>query len=98
MQRRLSDDGRETLEGEFTAVFTAGQKQAVVHLAFCPPLHGIPELECEPIDGADVRWKLAVAQPYGARIDVHRGGPLGHPAEIRLAWFATVDRQISEAA
>jgi hypothetical protein len=99
MQRRLSEDGLcETVEGEFTAAFAAGQKQAVVHLAFCPPLPSVPELECEPLDGADVRWKLAVAQPYGVRIDVHRGGALDSPAEIRLAWFATVGRHITEAA
>lgn len=98
MQRRLTDDGRETVEGEFTAVFAAGQKQAVVHLSFCPPLPGIPDIECEPLDGPDVRWKLAVVQPYGVRIDVQRSGPCDLPAICRLAWFACSEPRIAEAA
>jgi hypothetical protein len=99
MQRRLADDGsREILEGEFTAVFAAGQKTAVVHVAFCPPLAGIPEVECEPLDGPEVRWKAAVVQPYGLRIDVQRSGAKDGPAEVHLAWFATANCRLTEAA
>ena len=90
MQRRLSDDGRqEIIEGEISISFAAGQKQAAVHLPFSPPLAGIPQVECEPLDGTDIRWKVTIAQPYGVRIDVHRKTDLGQETTIRLAYFAT---------
>lgn len=99
MSRTELDGGLgETVEGTVTVRFAAGEKTAVVHIAFCPPLPGIPELECEPTDGTQLRWKLAVAQPYGVRIDIRRSGDIDQPQAVPLAWFASASRPQRHAA
>lgn len=98
MQRATSDDGlRETAEGIVTVSFAAGQKFAVAHVAFCPLLPGVPEVDCEPADGADVRWKIAARQPYGLRIEVRRSNA-SEPAEVPMAWFASANVRRATAA
>ena len=97
--RRIDEvAGCEYLEGTAIAQFAAGQKLAVVHVAFCPPTFGMPEVECEPLDDTDVRWKLNVVQPYGLRIDVTRRGDLDTAADVPIAFFATAPIQTQNAA
>lgn len=95
--RRWSDDG-EILEGTAVAEFAPGQKLAVIHVAFCPPTLGTPRVECEPLANIDVRWKLAVAQTYGLRIDVTRRGNLEAAESVPIAYFATATANRAKAA
>lgn len=99
MTRRLSDDGsREILEGSAVAEFAAGQKLAVVHVAFCPPTFALPEVECEPVGEADVRWKLNVVQPFGLRIDVTRRSNFEEAETVPIGYFASADAPQRSAA
>lgn len=89
MSRTLADDGAgETIEGVVMAEFAAGQKTAVVHLSFVPPLAAIPEIECEPPAAADVRLRTASVQTYGARIEARRGESIESEARIEIAYAA----------
>jgi hypothetical protein len=71
ISRTVTPDGRECLEGVVHIPFTAGQKQAVVHLPFCPPFSTLPEVSCDSDDHADVRFKVT-AYTYGARVEAKR--------------------------
>ncbi len=72
MTRSVTSEGRERIEGAVKVDFAPGQKQAMIHLPFCPPFFGRPEVECESLDESVVRFKVAAAYPYGARIEAKR--------------------------
>ena len=65
-------DGLETVEGILPVSFEAGQKRANLHIPFSPPLSAAPEIECASVGEEDVRLKVAVAQPWGVRVEVRR--------------------------
>lgn len=89
MSRTLADDGEsETIEGVVTVHFAAGQKTAIVHLSFLPPLASTPEIDCEPQDAADVRLRTAAVQTYGARIEARRTDSLETTARVEIAYSA----------
>ncbi|MFQ5731843.1 MAG: hypothetical protein ACE5KM_07800 [Planctomycetaceae bacterium] len=98
LQRARSADGsRELLEGVVTVSFAPGQKQAVVHVSFCPLLSGVPDVDCEPTGDSDVRCNVAVRQPYGLRIDVRRSD-VEEAEDVSLAWFAAAPFRRANAA
>ncbi|MBC7854024.1 MAG: hypothetical protein IAF94_11350 [Pirellulaceae bacterium] len=50
--------------------FVAGQRIAVAHVAFCPPLSGIPELAAEVTEGSSATVTITNPQSFGARMEV----------------------------
>ena len=50
--------------------FAAGQRTAVAHVAFCPPLCGVPELATEVIEGPSATVAITNPQSFGARLEV----------------------------
>lgn len=72
MSRSEGPGGGETAEGGIKAAFAPGQRQAVLHVSFCPPLPGVPEVECEVLDDAPVEVRVTAAQPYGLRLEARR--------------------------
>ena len=78
------------LHGQLRAAFCAGQKNATVHVAFCPPFRSAPEVSAEPIDGPDCRVKIAQVLLHGVRIDVRLATPADRPASVLLE-FAAVE-------
>lgn len=89
MSRTMADDGTsETIEGVVAVSFEKGQKTAVVHLSFLPPLGAVPELECEPQEGPDVRLRTAAVHNYGARVEVRRVGATDDDARVEIAYAA----------
>jgi hypothetical protein len=63
-------DGEERLSGWLRLDFAPGQRTAVAHLAFCPPLEGPPTLSVRQRSGPECRVKSAQVLPYGARIEL----------------------------
>jgi len=70
--RRITPDDLDCIEALLRVTFAAGEREAVVHLPIHPPLPGVPEVECEPLEEDDVDFKVTTAQPYGVRIEVRR--------------------------
>lgn len=68
--RGRSSSGTDVLEGRVREVFTAGQRTAVVHLAFCPPFTQAPKLAVRQIGGPTARVKVGPLWPHGARLEV----------------------------
>jgi hypothetical protein len=77
LARVREEDGAEAVQATLVAEFIAGQRQATLHVAFCPPLEGVPVIEMEVIDGPEAELKVGVAYCHGARVEVR----LGEPAE-----------------
>ena len=90
LRREALADGAEQIEGANRLSFAAGQKHAVLHLAFTPALAGVPTIECEPLDSAAVELKVAAVYPYGARIEARREGSLDRPADVEIGYVASV--------
>lgn len=87
LSRRTTDDA-EQIEGWVRVEFAAGQREAVVHVAFCPPLPGIPEIETEDLEGTDLEIRVAAAFAFGARLSVRRSGSLTESSIARVGFFA----------
>ncbi len=88
MTRRDEPDG-EAIEGTVRVHFAAGQREAVVHVTFCPPLPSLPEVELECVDGEDWQIKTEAALPYGIRIQVRRSKAVTIEQSGRIAYLAT---------
>lgn len=71
-QRTKEANGTELVEGVMPVHFDRGQKRVNVHVPFSPPLAGVPDVECESVDGEELRLKVAVRQSYGIRIEARR--------------------------
>jgi hypothetical protein len=80
MQRIVRErgvDGSEVIRGALRAEFAAGQRNATLHVGFCPPLAALPRIELETGEGPDAEVKVAQAFTHGARLEVR----LSEPAE-----------------
>jgi hypothetical protein len=95
--RRNTPDGLDCLEALLRISFSAGEREAIVHLPLHPPLAGPPEVECEPLDDADLTFKVTTAQPYGVRIEVRRGSGYDEACTFAVG-VALHARQAAEAA
>jgi hypothetical protein len=86
--RSISADGRETIAGAVCANFAAGQRTANVHIAFCPPLAAVPELEFEQTEGPAARVRLGQALAHGARLEVRLEEPARESERVWIEFRA----------
>lgn len=87
LSRRVTDEG-ELIEGWVRIHFAEGQRETVVHVAFCPPLAGSPELETEDLEGVGLEIRVAAVFPFGARLSVRRSGSLEDRHSDRVGFVA----------
>jgi hypothetical protein len=67
---RVREGGRESLHAMVRAEIPAGDRLAVVHLAFCPPLQAPPELTAHAIDLENAEVRVTQAETFGVRLEV----------------------------
>ncbi|HET6424026.1 MAG TPA: hypothetical protein VFG20_10110 [Planctomycetaceae bacterium] len=96
MTRRQEAEG-EAIEGTVRVEFTAGQREAIVHVTFCPPLSSLPEVEFECVDGEDWQIKAEAALAYGLRIQVRRSSMVAVEQSGTIAYLATSTRTLKAA-
>ena len=70
LYRVRDDQGQELIYGTLRADFHPGQRTAVLHVGFCPPLSYLPEIEADALPGDSARLKVVQALAHGARLDV----------------------------
>jgi hypothetical protein len=70
-QRSLLGDG-DVIEGGVRVNFKDEQREATVHVSFCPPFQGIPEISTEQIDSDNLEIRAAAVFPFGARLTIRR--------------------------
>lgn len=94
-QVRHSEFGADRIEGTVHVHFAEGQRDLILHLAFCPALSQIPEVEVEDLDGNDWDVKVSAVYAYGLRLVVRRD--LNGPAEgdIGYSAVATASRAVA---
>ena len=96
-QRRVRLDEGEAIEGSARVTFAAGQKEALIHLAFCPPFSRVPELHTEDSEGGDLEIRVEAIYPFGARLSVRRSSPFDATASYDVAYMATEPEQSAAA-
>jgi hypothetical protein len=89
LTRVLDDAGAETIHGTLRADFSAGQRHATLHVGFCPPLAGLPEITAEPVDGPDATIKVVQAFAHGARLDIRLEDPADEPCYVTIEFSAS---------
>lgn len=87
MSRRITDDG-EVIEGSIRVTLAAGERDATVHISFCPPLPTTPTVELEDVDGNGWDLKIAAVYPFGLRLQVRRGRDCAEDVTGRIAYWA----------
>ncbi len=90
--REQDEQGHDIIYGTVRADFVAGQRTAVVHVGFCPPLAYLPEIEAETLPGPLLQNSLDQVSP--AKIKVVQALAHGTRLDIRLPKAATDDGQL----
>jgi len=96
LSRRQTTDG-EQIEGWVRVQFAPGQRETAIHVAFCPPLSGSPEIETEDLNGVGLEIRVAAVFPFGARLSVRRSDSLEERHTGRIGFVAQV-RSANRAA
>jgi len=87
---RVRDElGQEVIYGTLRADFLEGQRTAVVHAGFCPPLSHLPEIEAESFRGPAARIKVVQALAHGTRMDVRLTSPASRDCHVWIDMAAT---------
>ena len=75
LSRSRFDSGEEIIAGTLLAEFQPRQRNAALHVAFCPPFDVVPLVEAAPIEGPPATVKPAQILTHGARFDVRLQQP-----------------------
>jgi hypothetical protein len=86
--RFIDAAGRDVIEGTTVAEFAPGQRQASLHLAFCPPFVRAPEIACGVASGAAAEVKVVQALAYAARFDVKLTSVAATALEVPVSFSA----------
>lgn len=70
LTRSRAADGCETIHGTLLAEFAPGERNVVLHVAFCPPFERLPTVEAEVSDGPPCDVKLTQILHQGARLEL----------------------------
>ncbi len=86
--RTRTGDSREAIAGWLRVRLSPGQRTAVAHVAFCPPLEQSPEIRIQQQAGPPVEIKPAQTLPFGARFEMKLADPSPAAAEVLLQFTA----------
>lgn len=96
--RRMGVDAGESIEALLRVPFRSGERESVIQLPIHPPLSGPPQVECEPLDDAEVSIQVTAARTFGVRIEVRRPPPFDQPSEVAVGVTIRVDGAAEAAA
>lgn len=98
IQTRGFDAGSEYVRVQQRVTIAAGQRLAVFHVGFCPPLTAEPSLEFEQFGGPEARLRITELRPLGARVEVRLARTEDEDAIVEVEGYAvTAGRQESAA-
>jgi hypothetical protein len=80
--------GYEAIRGTLLAEFAVGQREASVHVAFCPPFERLPEVEAHAGDDSAADVKVTQRLHHGAQLDVRLARPAQLPHAVSIEFFA----------
>jgi hypothetical protein len=85
---RLSD-GHEAIRGELVAEFPTGERQATLHVAFCPPFELLPHIDVNIPDDSDATVKVTQFLHNGTQLEVRLPDPAEEPVRVTIELFAS---------
>ena len=88
LTRSTTAQGGDLLCGALRLDLAAGQRTGNLHVAFCPPFAGTPEITAAQVDGPEARIKIAQLLPYGVRMDVKLIAPSDEPTGVLVQFTA----------
>jgi hypothetical protein len=88
LTRSTTARGGDVLCGALRLDLAAGQRTGNLHVAFCPPFAGTPEINAVQVDGPEARIKIAQLLPYGVRMDVKLLSPSDESAGVLVQFTA----------
>jgi hypothetical protein len=88
LTRRRDAAGRETIHGLLRASFSKGQRTAVLHVAFCPPLAGDIQCEAESVEGPPAEVIATQQFAHGVRLEVRLEGPADEACHVLVELLA----------
>lgn len=95
LYRLQGEQGQEIIYGTVRADFVTGQRTAVVHVGFCPPLEYLPEIEAEALPGSYASIKVVQAFAHGTRLDVRLPSPAIEDCQL---WIDMAARPVATSA
>ena len=84
LTRARTASGGEALHAMVRVTCQPGDRLAVVHLAFCPPLDSTPRLTAHVLDDSGADAKITLAETYGTRIEVRLAHARGEGETVLL--------------
>ncbi len=78
----------ERLEGLLQTALAAGQRNATLHVAFCPPFAAAPKISIYQMAGPASRVKVAQALPFGMRLELKRTATAGDAGTVAVRFVA----------
>jgi len=80
--------GKLSVDGWLLTNFVAGQRTALVHVAFCPAFQHVPSVEAELQAGPLCEIHPTLVLPWGVRWEVKLDTPATAPCSVRLEFIA----------
>ena len=84
LTRHRTESGGESIHAILRASCEPGDARVVIHLTFCPPLARAPKLAAYPIDDSGAEAAIALAESYGARIELRLPRPAAAGDQVLL--------------
>ena len=82
LTRCEAPNGGETITGRVRVDFAAGERLSAAHLSFTPPLHNVPEVFVDQLDGPAASVAVGTVYAHGARVDVRLDEPATAAASV----------------
>jgi hypothetical protein len=95
--RRRQPDGTESISGYLRADFEPGQRTAILHVSFCPPLDASPNCAAEPSDGPAAQIRITQVLPQGARLEAKLDSTAEEPQQLLIEFSAFESEAIESA-
>lgn len=86
--RIRSADGTEAIRAALVAEFNAGERQATLYIAFCPPFERLPQVEADLDDDLEATVKLTQVLHNGAQIEIRLAEPAEELWNVSIELFA----------
>jgi len=95
--RYRTSRGIEAIQGTLLAEFSAGQREATLYVAFCPPFERLPEVEAQVADDSSVSVKVAQRFHHGAQFEVRLTEPAEDLYAVSISFFASEPYHITSS-
>lgn len=95
---RVREGDHESIHALVQAKIPANDRQAILHLAFCPPLADKPELTAHALDCDDADVRITQAETFGTRLEVRLPVVSGNGHNVVVEILGSVKATKSAAA